>query len=64
MKHVGRIDGFERIGHLPAVAESAELLARRRAQFTCGFLSVSAGVSKGKMGINGALLTTPTTTQP
>jgi hypothetical protein len=53
MKHVGRIDGLEQIGHPPAAAEPAALLAGRRIQFTCGFLSVSAGVSKGKRGING-----------
>ena len=57
MKHVDRIDGLEQIGHPPAAAEPAALLtgllAGRRTQFTCGFLSVSAEVSKGKMGING-----------
>jgi hypothetical protein len=53
MKHVDRIDGLEWTSHLLALAGPAALLARRRTRFTCGFLSVSAGVSKGKMEISG-----------
>jgi hypothetical protein len=53
MKYVDRIDGLEWTSHLLALAGPAALLARRRTRFTCGFLSVSAGVSKGKMEISG-----------